>query len=270
MLDAYLVDRTVASSPTPTTLARHRLRLPRRCAPTRSSRSRRRASGAGGDTPASPPNNISPHGPAGVDRDAAQEPAPRLAARPRLPRRPLQRQQRPRGRLHDRRSRRPTSRRRARTSPTRSCSAPAATPATTSSTRDAIAGVTQPLDWAQAFAQKGATLIAGTGYQYGDTDFSSSTASRSTPSSPRSCCRAAAPVSVGQALVARQAGLPAGTPDPPRHRHQGAARVHAVRPADAQRQHAARPSEPRPRRSGLSPACRRDQRTRLATRSQDR
>ena len=31
--------------------------------------------------------------------------------------------------------------------------------------------MTQPLDWAQAFAQKGATLIAGTGYQYGDTDF---------------------------------------------------------------------------------------------------
>jgi CSLREA domain-containing protein len=29
----------------------------------------------------------------------------------------------------------------------------------------------QPLDWAQAFAQKRATLIAGTGYQYGDTDF---------------------------------------------------------------------------------------------------
>ena len=36
---------------------------------------------------------------------------------------------------------------------------------------DAIAGVTQPLDWAQAFARKRATLIAGTGYQYGDTDF---------------------------------------------------------------------------------------------------
>ena len=34
----------------------------------------------------------------------------------------------------------------------------------------AITGVTEPLDWAQAFAQKGATLIAGTGYQYGDTD----------------------------------------------------------------------------------------------------
>ncbi len=35
----------------------------------------------------------------------------------------------------------------------------------------AITGVTEPLDWAQAFARKGATLIAGTGYQYGDTDF---------------------------------------------------------------------------------------------------
>jgi parallel beta-helix repeat protein len=30
---------------------------------------------------------------------------------------------------------------------------------------------TQPLDWAQAFARKKATLISGTGYQYGDTDF---------------------------------------------------------------------------------------------------
>ena len=36
---------------------------------------------------------------------------------------------------------------------------------------DALTGVTQPLDWAQAFARKRATLIAGTGYQYGDTEF---------------------------------------------------------------------------------------------------
>ena len=36
---------------------------------------------------------------------------------------------------------------------------------------DKLANVSQPLDWAQAFAQKGATLIAGTGYQYGDSDF---------------------------------------------------------------------------------------------------
>ena len=35
----------------------------------------------------------------------------------------------------------------------------------------AVPNVTQTLDWIQAFAQKRATLIAGTGYQYGDTDF---------------------------------------------------------------------------------------------------
>jgi hypothetical protein len=36
---------------------------------------------------------------------------------------------------------------------------------------DGIPGVTQTFDWTEAFAQKGATLIGGTGYQYGDTDF---------------------------------------------------------------------------------------------------
>jgi hypothetical protein len=36
---------------------------------------------------------------------------------------------------------------------------------------DALSGVALPLDWAQAFAQTRAVLIAGTGYQYGDTDF---------------------------------------------------------------------------------------------------
>ncbi|MEX0331595.1 MAG: immunoglobulin-like domain-containing protein [Puniceicoccaceae bacterium] len=35
----------------------------------------------------------------------------------------------------------------------------------------AINGITKQPDWAQAFAQMGATLIAGTGYQYGDTEF---------------------------------------------------------------------------------------------------
>ncbi len=32
-------------------------------------------------------------------------------------------------------------------------------------------GVALPLDWAQAFARKGATFVGGTGYQYGDTEF---------------------------------------------------------------------------------------------------
>jgi hypothetical protein len=36
---------------------------------------------------------------------------------------------------------------------------------------DSIPLVTQPLDWVQAFAEHQATVIAGTGYQYGDTDF---------------------------------------------------------------------------------------------------
>ncbi|MBC8077572.1 MAG: hypothetical protein H7Y32_15970, partial [Chloroflexales bacterium] len=35
----------------------------------------------------------------------------------------------------------------------------------------AVPEVTRALDWPQAFAQRGATLIGGTGYQYGDTDF---------------------------------------------------------------------------------------------------
>ena len=34
-----------------------------------------------------------------------------------------------------------------------------------------VPNVTQPLDWPQLFNGKGATLIGGTGYQYGDTDF---------------------------------------------------------------------------------------------------
>jgi CSLREA domain-containing protein len=36
---------------------------------------------------------------------------------------------------------------------------------------DAVPNVTQTTDWVGAFAQHQATLIAGTGYQYGDTDF---------------------------------------------------------------------------------------------------
>ena len=34
-----------------------------------------------------------------------------------------------------------------------------------------VPNVTQPLDWPQLFNGKGATLVGGTGYQYGDTDF---------------------------------------------------------------------------------------------------
>lgn len=37
--------------------------------------------------------------------------------------------------------------------------------------RYVVPGVTEPLDWVQAFAARQATVIAGTGYQYGDTEF---------------------------------------------------------------------------------------------------
>ena len=36
---------------------------------------------------------------------------------------------------------------------------------------DGIPGLTQGLDWPEAMAKQRATLIGGTGYQYGDTDF---------------------------------------------------------------------------------------------------
>ena len=38
-------------------------------------------------------------------------------------------------------------------------------------TEHGVQNLTQEPDWAQAFARQGASLIAGTGYQYGDTDF---------------------------------------------------------------------------------------------------
>src|SRR5262249_16843269 len=37
--------------------------------------------------------------------------------------------------------------------------------------QDSITGVTSAYDFAEVLASKGATLISGTGYQYGDTDF---------------------------------------------------------------------------------------------------
>ena len=63
-----------------------------------------------------------------------------------------------------------------------------------------VAGVTQTLDWAQAFAQKQATLVAGTGYQYGDTDFIEYS-ERLYAEFARQLRVGTGPVSVGDALV---------------------------------------------------------------------
>ena len=77
---------------------------------------------------------------------------------------------------------------------------------------DAVQGVTQPLDWAQAFARKRATLIAGTGYQYGDTDFLEYS-ERLYRDFARQLRAGTGPVSVGEALVQAKLDYLAATPD---------------------------------------------------------
>ncbi len=79
---------------------------------------------------------------------------------------------------------------------------------------DAIPGVTLPLDWAQAFARKKVTLIAGTGYQYGDTDFLEYS-ERLYHNFARQLRAGVAgtPVAVGEALVQAKLAYLAATPD---------------------------------------------------------
>ena len=77
---------------------------------------------------------------------------------------------------------------------------------------DAVPGVTQPLDWTEAFAQKGATLIAGTGYQYGDTDFLAYDQKLYADFSQQLRV-GSGPVAVGSALVAAKAQYMKDTPN---------------------------------------------------------
>ena len=74
-----------------------------------------------------------------------------------------------------------------------------------------IPGVTREPDWAQAFAQKGATLIAGTGYQYGDTDFIEY-GERLYLEFSRELRTGTGAVSIGQALIAAKQTYLADTP----------------------------------------------------------
>ena len=79
---------------------------------------------------------------------------------------------------------------------------------------DAIPGVTLPLDWAQAFARKQATLIAGTGYQYGDTDFLEySERLYNNFARQLRAGDAGTSVAVGEALVQAKLAYLAATPD---------------------------------------------------------
>ncbi|MFO1311115.1 MAG: DUF642 domain-containing protein [Burkholderiales bacterium] len=70
----------------------------------------------------------------------------------------------------------------------------------------------QPLDWTQAFAQKKATLIAGTGYQYGDTDFIEYS-ERLYLNFARQLRAGTGTISVGEALVRAKQEYLATTPD---------------------------------------------------------
>ena len=71
--------------------------------------------------------------------------------------------------------------------------------------------VTREPDWAQAFARKGATLIAGTGYQYGDTDFIEYS-ERLYLGFTQQLRFGSGPVAIGKALVAAKQQYLADTP----------------------------------------------------------
>ncbi len=75
-----------------------------------------------------------------------------------------------------------------------------------------ISGVTVEPDWAQAFASKGATLIAGTGYQYGDTDFIEYS-ERLYLEFSKKLRAGTGPVAVGKALVTAKQAYLANTPE---------------------------------------------------------
>jgi CSLREA domain-containing protein len=74
-----------------------------------------------------------------------------------------------------------------------------------------VPNVTFEPDWAQTFARKGATLIAGTGYQYGDTDFIEYS-ERLYLEFSRQLRTGSGPVAVGKALMEAKQAYLAGTP----------------------------------------------------------
>ncbi|NHC47204.1 Ig-like domain repeat protein, partial [Motilibacter aurantiacus] len=77
---------------------------------------------------------------------------------------------------------------------------------------EGIPQVTDPLDWSQAFAQQGAILVAGTGYQYGDTDFLEYS-ERLYLGFTRQLRTGSGPVAVGEALAAAKREYLAETPE---------------------------------------------------------
>ena len=79
--------------------------------------------------------------------------------------------------------------------------------------------MTQTLDWVQAFASRRATLIAGTGYQYGDTDFLEYS-ERLYTGFATALRAGTGPVAVGDALVAAKQAYLEGDAAAARHPHR--------------------------------------------------
>ena len=129
---------------------------------------------------------------------------------------------------------------------------------------------TNPYDWTQRMAQQHAVLIGGTGYQYGDTDFLEYSErlyldiARRLHEGPAAGARAAGRRRAARWLLAKQDYLASlGTAD--RHRPEGRAAGHPLRPADDRvrraRAHAARSAtRRRSRPSRVTTGTRRDAR----------
>src|SRR4029079_14401437 len=77
---------------------------------------------------------------------------------------------------------------------------------------DGVPGVTQVLDWAQALSRKGATLVAGTSYQYGDDELIEYSERIYTELSHQLRV-GSGPVAVGDALVRAKLAYLAATPE---------------------------------------------------------
>ena len=237
-VDHFLGLDAAARCPTPDVSPGHRLRLPRRRRRRGSTRSSPRpCRRAASDTLIAAVRHAARRV---VDRRRpASESCSASRPRPGLPGRPLQRQRHPGRRLrhHARRRGAAPGRRRTRL-PTRERRQAHRHPGAERRLplrlqhrrRRGRARPTNRYDWTQRMAQQQAVLIGGTGYQYGDTDFLEYSerlyldVARRLREGPGR--RRRAPVAVGEALTAGQAGLPGE----PGHADRASTRRRCCRP----------------------------------------
>ena len=112
---------------------------------------------------------------------------------------------------------------------------------------DGISGVTQTADWAQVLASKGATLVAGTGFQYGDDELIEYS-ERIYAEFAHQLRVGTGPVSVGNALVQSKLAYLSGHARDQGHAREGPPDRERLRPADVLDQHGRHPRHDRRRR----------------------